>query len=118
MEAPLRWLYHATLRDAWERARGADAYAVEAAHGSGADFIHASYRDAVLESARLYFPAGSARVILRIDPRRLGDAVRVAETPRGPMPHIHGAVPRDAIAQVYEEPGLSAAIERAPDWIA
>ena len=58
--------------------------------------MHASYKDAVRESARLYFPRGSPRV-LRIDPRRLPVKVEEAATPRGPMPHIHGAIPRDAV---------------------
>jgi uncharacterized protein (DUF952 family) len=113
----LRWLYHAVPRDVWERAPATEAYAPRDAHGEGAVFIHASYRDAVLESARLYLPAGSARVIVQIDPRRLGGAVRVAETPRGPMPHIHGSVPRDAIAQVWAEDALAREIDRAPDAV-
>jgi cyclohexyl-isocyanide hydratase len=105
----LRWLYHVVLRDVWERERAAEAY-----RPSG-DFLHASYRDAVLESARLYFPVGSARVILRIDPRRLTARVLVAPTPRGPMPHIHGAVAPDAIAEVHEEDARS--IAAAPDVV-
>jgi uncharacterized protein (DUF952 family) len=113
-----RWLYHATLREAWERAAGAQEYSPRDAHGEGAAFIHASYRDVVLESARLYLPA-TKRVIVRIDPRRLAGAiVRVAETPRGPMPHIHGSVPRDAIAEVYDEDAFARDVARAPDAIA
>jgi uncharacterized protein (DUF952 family) len=114
---PLRWLYHAVPRERWERAPAGEPYAPAHAHGDGAAFIHASYRDVVLESARLYLPAGSARVVLRIDPRRLVSQVRVARTPRGPMPHIHGSVPRDAIAHVYEEDALAREIAGAPDVI-
>jgi uncharacterized protein (DUF952 family) len=113
-----RWLYHATLREAWERTMGAEAYSPRDAHGEGADFIHASYRDVVLESARLYLPA-KERVIVRIDPRKLeGAIVRVAETPRGPMPHIHGSVPRQAVAEVYDEDAFARDVSRAPDAIA
>jgi uncharacterized protein (DUF952 family) len=65
-------------------------------------FVHCSFRDAVVESARLYFPAGVALRVLQIDPRRLACEVRVAVTPRGPMPHVHGAIPRAAIARVLE----------------
>ncbi len=111
----LRWLYHGRSRaEAWESAReAADAYSPRAAHGDGAGFIHASYRDVILESAQLYL-RDVARVIVRIDPRRLGATVRVAQTPRGAMPHIHGSVPRDAIAEVYEEAAFCAvAISRA-----
>ena len=107
-----RWLYHVVLRADWEResARASSAgYWPESASREG--FIHASYRDAVLESARLYFPEGSVRVIVRIDPRRL------VETPRGPMPHLHAGVPRGAIAEVYDEDALTRAIAGAPDSI-
>ena len=112
----LRWLYHAVERDTWERARAGEGYSPRDAHGEGAHFIHASYRDAILESARLYLPP-VARVIVRIDPRRLGGMVRVAETPRGPMPHIHGSVPRDAIAEVSAEEAFSREVARAPDQV-
>jgi uncharacterized protein (DUF952 family) len=116
-----RWLYHAVTREAWERARaeGAGAYSARDAHGEGAAFIHASFRDRILESARLYLPAGVARVIVRIDPRRLGATgrVTVAETPRGPMPHIYGAVPRDAIAEIYEEEAFARDVATAPDAV-
>ena len=63
-------------------------------------FVHCSFRDAVRESARLYFPAGVALRVLQIDPRRLGCPVRLADTPRGPMPHVHGPIARPAIARV------------------
>ena len=116
-EPALRWIYHAVDRETWERARASEAYAPRDAHGEGEPFIHASYRDAVLESARLYLPAGSPRLIVRIDPRRLGAMVRVAETPRGPMPHIYGSVPRDAIAEVRGEEEFAAAVDRAPDGV-
>jgi uncharacterized protein (DUF952 family) len=116
-----RWLYHAVTREAWERASadGAGSYSARDAHGEGAAFIHASYRDRILESARLYLPAGVARVIVRIDPRRLGalGRVQIAETPRGPMPHIYGTVPRDAIAEVYDEEAFARDVPSAPDAV-
>jgi len=60
-------------------------------------FVHASFREATLESARLYFPADVPLAVLAIDPRRLDVPVTVAATPRGPMPHVVGAIPRDAV---------------------
>lgn len=62
-------------------------------------FVHASYREKVVESARLYFPAGADLRVLEIDPTGLD--VRVADTPRGPMPHVHGAIPRSAVVRVH-----------------
>ncbi len=61
------------------------------------------------ESARLYLPASADPVVLQIDPRRLDVPVTVVETPRGPMPHIHGAVPADAIVGTLELDELGAA---------
>ena len=55
-------------------------------------FLHASYREKVVESARLYFPADADLRVMEIDP--MGLDVRVAQTPRGPMPHVYGALPR------------------------
>jgi uncharacterized protein (DUF952 family) len=108
-----RWLYHVVLRDDWERARAADSYDPRGVTGEA--FIHASYRDAVLESARLYFPVSRARVILRIDPRKLTARVEEAATPRGPMPHVFGPIPRDAVAAVYEEETFAACWEGEPN---
>ena len=62
-------------------------------------------RRIAIESARARgstSPPKSACVILRIDPRLLGVRVEVAATPRGPMPHVHGAIPRDAIVEVVD----------------
>ncbi len=84
----VRWLYHITKDDS-------PPYASPEAGSDG--FIHASFQGAVAESARLYFPAGAILHVLQIDPRRLDARVELAQTPRGPMPHIHGAVPHDAI---------------------
>ena len=73
--------------------------------------MHCSWRDAVRETARLYFPAGAEIAVLRIDPRRVGD-LRVEATPRGPMPHVYGAIPGEAIVEVLP---LAAFPDAAPD---
>jgi uncharacterized protein (DUF952 family) len=95
----MRWLFHLVLaRDLVWGEDGRYAPASLAREG----FIHASYKDAVAESARLYF-AGAAREELRvlaIDPRRLDVPVEEADTPRGKMPHVRGSIPRDAVRAV------------------
>ncbi len=74
-------------------------------------FVHCSFKSDVRESARLYFAGispGNLRV-LRVDPRRLDAPVRLADTPRGSMPHVHGPIPRDAIAELVTLDALDAA---------
>jgi uncharacterized protein (DUF952 family) len=73
-----------------------DPYAPPSLASEG--FVHCSYRDAVAESARLYFPRDAELEILQIDPRALD--VEVAITPRGPMPHVRQAIPKSAIVAV------------------
>ncbi len=102
----MRWLYHLLPR-------GTDlgeAYAPASLASEG--FVHASYRDDVRESARLYFPANAALEVLRIDPRRLPARVVAEPTPRGPMPHVHGAIPRDAVTSVLALDELDEAPDR------
>jgi cyclohexyl-isocyanide hydratase len=63
----------------------------------------------VRDSAALYFTAEErARLtLLVVDPRRLDVGVVEAETPRGPMPHVQGSIPRDAV-RVVDLAGLDA----------
>lgn len=76
-------------------------------------FVHASFKDRVKESARLYFAPGTRLRVLAIDPRRLDVPVEVVETPRGPMPHIVGSIPCDAFRVVDLD-----AVDDLPDRIA
>lgn len=63
-------------------------------------FIHCSFIDSVRDTAARYFPTASTVYVHRIDPNVLVSAgiyIHLADTPRGPMPHIHGAIARAAI---------------------
>ncbi len=91
----MRWLFH--VRRVGEGAPAGDV-APDSLAREG--FLHASWAPDVAESARLYFPADARLEVLRIDPRRLDVAVDIAATPRGPMPHIRGPIPRDAVRAV------------------
>lgn len=75
-------------------------------------FVHASFKDRVRESARLYFAPGARLRMLAIDPRRLDVPVDVVDTPRGPMPHIKGPIPCDAFKVLDLD-----AIEEHPDRV-
>ena len=92
----MRWLYHLLPR----REALTTPYAPPSLADEG--FVHTSYRDEALESARLYFAPGADLVVLQIDPRRLDARVDLATTPRGVMPHVLGAIPEDAIAATRE----------------
>ncbi len=92
----MRWLFHLVRPE--DLSWGSDGrYAPPSLATEG--FIHASHQDAVVASANLYFaPEDRARLrVLVIDPRRLDQRVELAVTPRGPMPHIHGSIPEDAV---------------------
>lgn len=89
----MRWLYHVLTADV----PLGDPFSPPNLARDG--FVHCSYRDAAAESARLYLGADARVRVLQIDPRRVGCEVRVVVTPRGPMPHVHGAIPRAAIAR-------------------
>jgi cyclohexyl-isocyanide hydratase len=94
----MRWLFHVLRSEdvSW----GSDGrYRPASLDREG--FIHASYRDVVLESAGLYFPEGSDLRVFAIDPRRLDVPIDVVETPRGPMPHIRGPIPCDAVRVLH-----------------
>src|ERR1041384_5764002 len=101
----MRWLYHLLpLADRVEPIE--DRFVVPSLASEG--FVHASFRDALLESARLYFSGlrSDEVEVLQIDPRRLDVPLELASTPRGPMPHIHGSIPADAIrARLSPEAG-------------
>lgn len=92
----MRWLFHLVRPE--ELSWGSDGrYAPPSLASEG--FIHASYKDAVRASAELYFEAAelSKLRLLAIDPRRLDVPIELADTPRGPMPHIRGSMPVDAV---------------------
>lgn len=77
-----------------------DRYAPPSLEKEG--FLHASFAEKVVESAKLYFAKdefASLRVLV-IDPAKLDCEVRIVETPRGPMPHIHGSIPRAAATEM------------------
>jgi len=93
----MKWLFH-VVREAdlhWDE-HGFYAPASLGREG----FVHASYKDAVLESARLYFAPGEPLRVLVIDPRKLEARIEVAATPRGSMPHVHGPIPHAAVREI------------------
>jgi putative intracellular protease/amidase len=103
----VRWLYHLVPSGTPLGER----YAPASLASEG--FVHASFKDTVEESARVHFPAGAALSVLQIDPRRLDARVTIASTPRGPMPHVGGSIPRDAVRATLD----LGAMHAAPDGV-
>jgi putative intracellular protease/amidase/uncharacterized protein (DUF952 family) len=111
----VRWLHHALPTEEWERAREESALAPASLAREG--FVHTSYRDVVVASARLYLPQGRPITVLRVDPRRLDARIEVVETPRGAMPHVHGAIPRDAVIEALDLDAFEAEVLRSADHV-
>lgn len=105
----MRWLFHVV--DEADLSWAKDGRYVPPSYAQDG-FVHASFREKVVESARLYFPAGARLRVLAIDPRRLDVPVVVVETPRGPMPHIHGSIGYDAVRVLDLD-----AVEAHPDRV-
>ncbi len=108
---PVRWLYHILPSGAAPSLDGPPGAVFSPPSLATEGFVHASYAPKVRESAALYFPPGSDLQVLRIDPRRLACRVVEAATPRGPMPHVHGAIPIDAIRAASSLDGFSEAVD-------
>jgi|LNFM01.1.fsa_nt_gb uncharacterized protein (DUF952 family) len=108
MSDDARWLFHIVERARWER--GDDPYLPESFAREG--FVHCSYRDSVAESAALYFAKDADLVVLEIDPRLLAAPIDVARTPRGPMPHVVGAIPRGAVTAVLPVGAVASRADR------
>jgi cyclohexyl-isocyanide hydratase len=103
----VKWLYHLCV----EPPKGDALYAPPSFKKE--KFVHASFRDDVLESAKVHFGKEARLSILQIDPRRLSAPVKIESTPRGPMPHVHGPIEAEAICAVL---GLEE-IASAPDVV-
>jgi cyclohexyl-isocyanide hydratase len=89
----VRFLYHVVPQDTVVP----DRYAPASLGTEG--FIHASFAPDVSETARMYFAPNMPLKVWQWDPRRIAARVEYEQTPRGPMPHIYGTVPRDALRQ-------------------
>jgi putative intracellular protease/amidase/uncharacterized protein (DUF952 family) len=91
----MQWLYHLLTHAEAVRSRSLETYAPASLAAEG--FVHASFASEVQASANLYFAAEIDVIALQIAPHRLNVPVRLDSTPRGLMPHIFGAITRDAI---------------------
>ncbi|MBK8257119.1 MAG: DUF952 domain-containing protein [Polyangiaceae bacterium] len=102
----MRFLYHIVPRGTDVGSRYAPASLVMEG------FVHCSFRDEVRESALLYFPHDIELEVFRVDPRRLDVPVELASSPRGPMPHVRGSIPADAVVERLSLDALAHAADR------
>lgn len=105
----MRWIYH--LKRTQEPI-GDTRYAPVRFPEEG--FVHCSFAHKVKESASIYFSDGDSLEVFRIDPVRLDVRVEIARTPRGPMPHVMGTIPHDAI-RAREPLEKAQLIDRRPE---
>ena len=100
----LELIYHMCLRQEWELAVRSGAYA-----GSSQDradgFIHFSTAAQLPESARRHRMGQAGLVLLAVDPRVLGQALRWEPSRHGALfPHLDGTLPLSAVSSVCDIP--------------
>ncbi len=97
-------IFHICRRDDWSAAERVGAY-----HGSAQDkadeFIHFSDAARIVESAARHRAGQQGLVLVAVDPKRLGDALRWEESRGGVLfPHLYGALRMDAVIAVHDLP--------------
>jgi uncharacterized protein (DUF952 family) len=97
-------IYHMCLRQEWEAAVQSGAYA-----GSSQDradgFIHFSTAGQLPESARRHRMGQPGLVLVAVDPRTLGEALRWESSRQGALfPHLYGTLPLSAVCSVCDIP--------------
>jgi cyclohexyl-isocyanide hydratase len=86
-----RWLFHVTD----DRTRAIVA--------GPEGFVHCSFLPDVEETIRAHFEGRAGLHVVSIDPRRVGARIGIAKTPRGPMPHVFGPIPSEAVGDVRQD---------------
>ena len=97
-------IYHMCLRQEWELAVRSGAYT-----GSSQDradgFIHFSTAAQLPESARRHRTGQAGLVLLAVDPRIPGEALRWEPSRHGALfPHLYGTLPLSAVVSVCDIP--------------
>ena len=91
-------IYHLANEKDWLAASAGDAPYTGGAHDNRDGLIHLSTRDQIVESAARHRPGEQGLLLLAVDERELGDALRW-ETSRGGalFPHCYGPIPLAAV---------------------
>jgi uncharacterized protein (DUF952 family) len=103
-------IYHIVPGEEWERARTTGVYRPESLEEDG--FIHAGYREQLLDVANILFAGEEGLVVLCIEPSRVTAPIRedLVEFPEGVEsrhPHFYGPLNLDAVVRVVALPPRS-----------
>lgn len=103
-------IYHIMPGEEWERTRAAGTYSPESLEEDG--FIHAGYKEQILDVANILFPGEAGLVVLCIEPSRVTVPIRedLVEFPEGVEslhPHFYGPLNLDSVVQVVALPPRS-----------
>lgn len=107
-------IYHMCRKEEWNAAEKAGAYG-----GSSQDvadgFIHFSSAAQVVKSAAKHRAGQEGLVLLRVDPTKLGDALKWEASRGGHLfPHLYGDLPVSAVIAVYDVPVGPDGLHRFP----
>lgn len=95
-------IYHICRREEWRAAKTAGAYggsSQDAADG----FIHFSSAAQLVKSAAKHRAGQDGLVLLRVDPVKLGTALKWEASRGGHLfPHLYGLLPVAAVIQAYD----------------
>ena len=93
-------IFHICRAEEWAAAQAAGRY--EGSSQDRADgFIHFSARDQVVGSAAKHRAGQDGLVLLRVDPARLGEALKWEPSRAGQLfPHLYGPLPLEAVQRV------------------
>jgi len=102
--SPGQPIYHMCTKAEWQAAENTGVYS-----GSSQDvadgFIHFSSQDQVVVSAAKHRAGQTGLVLLRVDPERLGDALKWESSRGGALfPHLYGTLPVAAVIGVDDLP--------------
>ncbi len=100
-------IYHIVGEEEWEEAQRVGVYSPESLEEDG--FIHAGYREQLLDVANILFNGEEGLVVLCIEPSRVTVPIRedLVEFPEGVEslhPHFYGRLNVDAVVRVVALP--------------
>ena len=107
-------IYHITANAAWQAAQVQGQYEHPSLKSEG--FIHCSYLDQLIETARVHYKDRLDLVLLCINPVLLQPELKVEISRSGAQfPHLYGPLNLDAVEQAlpFAPPALESVLDQA-----